>query len=42
MGSDSSAAHVVQTPTGSDFETYWYQNIKTGQLVEIKTKTPRL
>ena len=38
MGSESSAAHGVQTPAGDNFETHWYQNVNTGQVVEIKTK----
>jgi hypothetical protein len=38
MGSKSSAEHGVQTSAGKYFETHWYQNIKTGQVVEIKTK----
>jgi hypothetical protein len=38
MTSESSAAHGVQTPAGDNFETHWYQNVKTGQVVEIKTK----
>lgn len=38
MNSESSAAHGVQTPNGSNFETHWYQNSSTGQVVEVKTK----
>ena len=38
MRSKSSEVHGVQTPNGNKFETHWYQNIKTGQVVEIKTK----
>ncbi len=38
MGGESSDAHGVQTPGGNNFETHWYQNARTGQVVEIKTK----
>jgi hypothetical protein len=38
MGGESSAVHGVQTPAGNNFETHWYQNMRTGQVVEIKTK----
>ncbi len=38
VGSDSSAAHGVQTPAGKNFEIHAYQNVKTGQVVEMKTK----
>ena len=38
MGSGNSAAHGVQTPAGGNFETHWYQNVKTGQVAELKTK----
>jgi hypothetical protein len=38
MGGENSAAHGVTTPAGNNFEIHWYQNVKTGQIVELKTK----
>jgi RHS repeat-associated protein len=38
MAGESSSIHGVQTPGGDNFETHWYQNTGTGQVVEIKTK----
>lgn len=38
MGGDSSAGRGVQMPGGGYFEIHWYQNLKTGQVVEVKTK----
>ena len=38
MGTENSVRHGVRTPGGVNFETHWYQNAKTGQVVEIKVK----
>jgi RHS repeat-associated protein len=38
MRSASSAEHGVTMPNGGNFEAHWYQNTRTGQVVEIKTK----
>ena len=27
-------------PDGTKFETHWYENVRTGQRVEFKTKLP--
>jgi hypothetical protein len=38
MRSTSSEIHGIKTPAGNNFEIHWYQNIKTRQVVELKTK----
>jgi hypothetical protein len=38
MRTSSSAVHGVKTEAGSNFEIHWYENVKTGARVEIKTK----
>lgn len=39
VASQSSAAHGVTTVDGENFEVHAFQNTKTGQVVEMKTKT---
>ena len=38
MRGASSDVHGIQTPAGNNFEIHWYQNVKTGKVVELKTK----
>jgi len=38
MRGASSEVHGTTTAAGENFEIHWYQNTKTGQVVELKTK----